>query len=153
MVVRTGMPYSPKTSQNSVGKEWYSKFSMPSFARRFSRLSVVEPLLHIPDTSPFISARNTGTPISLNDSAITFKVTVLPVPVAPAMRPWRFAIFGKRYTYSVPLPIKILLSIYIFYHLFLTIKSLIILYPTTVPLQCLCFYVRDLHQELFPTNL
>ena len=27
----------------------------------------------------------------VKDSAITFKVTVLPVPVAPAIKPWRLA--------------------------------------------------------------
>ena len=50
----------------------------------------------MPDRSPFTSAMNTGTPISENDSAITFIVMVLPVPVAPAMSPWRFAICGSR---------------------------------------------------------
>ena len=39
-------------------------------------------------------ARKTGTPQSLKDSASTFKVIVLPVPVAPAIIPWRFAIWG-----------------------------------------------------------
>ena len=48
-----------------------------------------------PARSPFTSERKTGTPISLKDSASTFKLTVFPVPVAPAIRPWRFAIFGR----------------------------------------------------------
>ena len=43
-----------------------------------------------------MSARNTGTPMSLKDSASTFNVTVFPVPVAPAMRPWRLAMPGSR---------------------------------------------------------
>ena len=46
--------------------------------------------------SPFTSAMKTGTPMSLNDSAITFRVTVLPVPVAPATSPCRLAIPGSR---------------------------------------------------------
>ncbi len=36
----------------------------------------------------------TGTPMALNCSASTLSVTVFPVPVAPAIRPWRLAIFG-----------------------------------------------------------
>jgi hypothetical protein len=39
-----------------------------------------------------MSAANTGTPIEENASASTWSVTVLPVPVAPATRPWRLAI-------------------------------------------------------------
>ena len=39
-----------------------------------------------------MSAMKQGTPAWLKDSAITWRVTVLPVPVAPAMSPWRFAI-------------------------------------------------------------
>ncbi len=45
---------------------------------------------------PLTSAANTGTPMRLKASAITCSVTVLPVPVAPATRPWRFAICGSR---------------------------------------------------------
>ena len=50
----------------------------------------------MPERSPFTSAANTGTPIRLKASAITCRVTVLPVPVAPAIRPWRFDIPGSR---------------------------------------------------------
>jgi hypothetical protein len=39
---------------------------------------------------------NTGTPMALKPSARRWSVTVLPVPVAPAMRPWRLAILGGR---------------------------------------------------------
>ena len=37
-----------------------------------------------------MSATNTGTPAADSCSAITCSVFVLPVPVAPATRPWRF---------------------------------------------------------------
>jgi hypothetical protein len=37
----------------------------------------------------------TGTPRALKFSAIICNVTVLPVPVAPAINPCRFAIFGS----------------------------------------------------------
>lgn len=41
----------------------------------------------------FTSHRNTGTPASEKDSAITFIVTVFPVPLALAISPWRLHIF------------------------------------------------------------
>ena len=40
-----------------------------------------------------VNARNE---IALNASAITCRVTVFPVPVAPATSPWRFDIPGRR---------------------------------------------------------
>ena len=49
----------------------------------------------IPARSPFTSAMNTGTPIPERRSAITCRVTVLPVPVAPVMSPWRLASAGR----------------------------------------------------------
>ena len=54
------------------------------------------PGFDMPVRSPLMSARKTGTPISEKDSAMTFMVTVLPVPVAPAIRPWRLAMLGSR---------------------------------------------------------
>ena len=42
-----------------------------------------------PDTSPFTSATKTGTPCAESCSAMSCRVFVLPVPVAPAMSPWR----------------------------------------------------------------
>src|SRR5207247_2926103 len=50
--------------------------------------------------SPLTSAINTGTPRALKFSASVCNVTVLPVPVAPAIKPWRFAIFGSKKTGS-----------------------------------------------------
>ncbi len=37
-----------------------------------------------------MSAANTGTPLAASCSASPCSVRVLPVPVAPATRPWRF---------------------------------------------------------------
>ena len=48
-----------------------------------------------PERPPFMSAMKQGTPAWLNVSVITCRVTVLPVPVAPAINPWRFAIFPQ----------------------------------------------------------
>jgi hypothetical protein len=50
---------------------------------------------------------NTGTPMALNPSARRWSVTVLPVPVAPAMSPWRLAIFGSRCSFCFALAIRI----------------------------------------------
>ncbi len=58
---------------------------------RFCMSSVSSPAWAMPVTSPLTSAMNTGTPAWEKPSAMTLRVTVLPVPEAPAMRPWRFA--------------------------------------------------------------
>ena len=67
----------------------------PKRLMRSCMFSLSSPGQSIPATSPFTSAIKTGTPASLKDSAMTFRVTVLPVPVAPAMRPCLLAIFGS----------------------------------------------------------
>ena len=45
-----------------------------------------------------MSATKTGVPAAATCSAITCRVLVLPVPVAPAMRPWRLSIASERFT-------------------------------------------------------
>ena len=54
-----------------------------------------------PARSPFTSAMKTGTPILLKPSAMRCNVTVFPVPVAPAISPWRFAYCGSRWRDSL----------------------------------------------------
>jgi hypothetical protein len=61
------------------------------------------PGMEIPERSPFTSARKTGTPVRDRPSARTCSDTVLPVPVAPAIKPWRLAICGSRKTSCSPL--------------------------------------------------
>src|SRR5205823_14463065 len=56
-------------------------FAPPAFAR--------------PERSPFTSAMNTGTPIEEKRCARVCSVTLLPVPVAPVMSPWRLASAGR----------------------------------------------------------
>src|SRR5262249_50787369 len=68
--------------------------------RSFS-FGVSDPAAATPERSPLTSARNTGTPIREKLSASTWSVTVLPVPVAPVMRPWRLASPGRN-TMSLP---------------------------------------------------
>ena len=60
-------------------------------AVRAVTFSLGSPGAAMPDTSPLMSARKTGTPAALSCSAITCRVLVLPVPVAPATRPCRFS--------------------------------------------------------------
>jgi hypothetical protein len=45
-----------------------------------------------PERSPLTSAVKTATPASESCSAIACRVIILPVPVAPAISPWRFII-------------------------------------------------------------
>ena len=86
----------PKTSQNATGQPPKVKPSSCNCWMRSLIFGLSPPAWLRPDRSPFTSAMNTGTPIALNCSASTCSVTVLPVPVAPAMRPWRLAICGSR---------------------------------------------------------
>src|SRR5262249_11739826 len=62
----------------------------------------------MPERSPLTSAMNTGTPMRENPSASTCRVTVLPVPVAPATRPWRLASPGSKASVSVPALAKVI---------------------------------------------
>ena len=57
----------------------------------------------MPDKSPLISARNTGTPFLEKDSANFCKETVFPVPVAPVIHPWRLDMLVKRISSLYPL--------------------------------------------------
>ena len=96
IVVRTGWPCSPKTSQNVTG--FPEKAKSPSFRRsmRSAILGVAVPGWLMPERSPLTSAMKTGTPMRLKFSARTWRDTVFPVPVAPAIMPWRLAIRGRR---------------------------------------------------------
>ena len=86
-MVRIGCPCSPNKSQKIVGDAAKGTLSTPKLLMRSSNLGLVEPALAILETSPLASARNTGTPIREKLSASTLRVMVLPVPVAPAIKP------------------------------------------------------------------
>ena len=95
MVARTGWPCSPKTSHSVAGQAMGEGRSMP---RSLSMPAILPPMLPgwlMPVRSPLTSDRNTGTPICENDSASFCRVTVLPVPVAPVISPWRLARPGR----------------------------------------------------------
>jgi hypothetical protein len=56
---------------------------------RWATRSLDSPGVARPERSPFTSATKTGTPRVESCSARSWSVLVLPVPVAPAMSPWR----------------------------------------------------------------
>jgi hypothetical protein len=65
-------------------------------------LGLMLPACVMPVRSPFTSAMNTGTPILLKFSARVCSVMVLPVPVAPVIRPWRLASAGRSSQLTLP---------------------------------------------------
>ena len=104
IVARTGNPRRPSTSQNTVGFALHDGSPSPVDFRRSRNFGVADPAADRPERSPLTSARNTGTPSREKLSASTCNVTVLPVPVAPVTRPWRFASAGRNWS-SVPLEV------------------------------------------------
>ena len=86
-VARTGCPASPNESQNTTGHAPHCGALTFSCASRSCILGEIAPAAASPARSPFTSAMKTGTPIDEKRSAITCSVTVLPVPVAPVIRP------------------------------------------------------------------
>src|SRR5690606_31288490 len=91
------------SSQSPTGDGAGAQSGIPISSTRACSFGDVVPADASPATSPFTSAMNTGTPRREKPSARVIRVTVLPVPVAPATRPWRFAYAGSRRT-AVPLP-------------------------------------------------
>ena len=59
-------------------------------AQRSSIFGFGSPATAMPLRSPLMSARKTGTPWADSCSAMSWRVLVLPVPVAPATSPCRF---------------------------------------------------------------
>ena len=101
-VARTGWPCAPNTSQSVVGQAKGSVSGRPRSARMAFTLGGSAPRWLMPVRSPFTSAMNTGTPMRLKLSASVCSVIVLPVPVAPVMRPWRLARAGSRWHSTSP---------------------------------------------------
>jgi hypothetical protein len=83
----------PEGDRVGVGLE---AFEAEILEPRFQLFGVTTPAAPMPERSPLTSAMNTGTPAKDRRSAIDCRVTVLPVPVAPVIRPWRLAICGSR---------------------------------------------------------
>ena len=59
---------------------------------------VASPGAASPVRSPLMSATKTGTPAFESWPASSWSVLVLPVPVAPAMRPWRLSMDSATWT-------------------------------------------------------
>src|SRR6185369_719553 len=91
IVARSWAPLLPVRLRYSTGRAAPCHAQPVSVARCVMR-SFASPAAPIPERSPFKSARNTGTPAAENCSAISCRDFVLPVPVAPAISPCRFAI-------------------------------------------------------------
>ena len=112
-VARIGWPFSPYKSQKRTGNFLHSNPSRPNLSTRFW-IALMSPSTAVPARSPLTSARKTGTPASEKLSAITFRVTVLPEPLAPVISPWRLAIFKRMLSsLSSLFPTKILSLVYI----------------------------------------
>ena len=96
-VARSCAPRVAARLRNSTGNGVGFHAHPVSFARCCT-LSSATPATPRPERSPFMSARNTGTPAADSCSARSWRVLVLPVPVAPAMRPWRFIMASGMHT-------------------------------------------------------
>jgi len=94
-VARTGWPAAPNTSHSVAGQVRGSGVGRPRSFSTAASFGLMTPGWVMPVRSPFTSAMNTGTPILLKFSARVCSVMVLPVPVAPVMRPWRLASAGS----------------------------------------------------------
>ena len=103
-VARILVPLSSEIVSNSTGIASGSK-SRPMAFIRSSILGCPGLGLASPERSPFTSINRTGTPCLLNCSAITCKVFVFPVPVAPEIKPWRLKVDNGAFT-SVPVKVS-----------------------------------------------
>ncbi len=81
----------PPSDRNSTGNP-VGVNVIPSSVARFAAAVPASPGSATPDRSPLTSDTNTGTPAAESCSAMPCSVFVLPVPVAPAIRPWRLTI-------------------------------------------------------------
>ena len=97
---RMALPFRPKTSHRVAGQAADVGASRPRSFSTAASLPLIVPACVMPVRSPFTSAMKTGTPIRLKFSARVCSVIVLPVPVAPVIRPWRLASAGSS-THSV----------------------------------------------------
>ena len=88
MVARTGIPIpSVPNDKNSTGIPAGVHESSPVSTARDFIFSLGSPAFDRPERSPLTSAITTGTPAADSCSAMPCNVLVLPVPVAPAIRP------------------------------------------------------------------
>src|SRR5262249_13972237 len=74
--------------RRGTGGGWWGK---PRLLARATKASLASPASDTPERSPLTSAAKTEMPARERPSASTCNVTVLPVPVAPVISPWRLA--------------------------------------------------------------
>ena len=87
MLARTWAPVLPESERISMG--WPAALNATwSDWHRLTTLGLAgSPGAPTPDRSPLTSTANTGTPAAESWPASSWRVLVLPVPVAPAIRP------------------------------------------------------------------
>ena len=97
-VARTWAPSFPVSDRNSTG--WPDAWKgAPNDSMRSMTLGLVaSPGAARPVRSPLMSATKTGTPAFDSWPASSWSVLVLPVPVAPAISPWRFSMLSATWT-------------------------------------------------------
>ena len=88
-LARTWAPTLPDSDRISSG--WPAALKATwSDSQRLTTLGLAgSPGAPTPERSPFTSTANTGTPAAESWPARSWRVFVLPVPVAPAISPWR----------------------------------------------------------------
>ena len=89
MLARTWAPLLPDSDRISTGCPAAWNVHASDVQRSMVRWSVASPGAPTPDRSPLTSTANTGTPSAESWPANSWSVLVLPVPVAPAISPWR----------------------------------------------------------------
>ena len=88
-LARTCAPIFPDSDRISTGAAFGSKVHLSDSQRPTTFLFVGSPGAPTPERSPFTSTAKTGTPSAASWPAMSWSVFVLPVPVAPAISPWR----------------------------------------------------------------
>ena len=95
IVARTGWPCLPNTSQNTTGQAAKRASSLSGLMRSATR-AFAPPALAMPGKVAFhVGHEHRHADRRETPAPATCSVTVLPVPVAPVIRPWRLASAGS----------------------------------------------------------
>ncbi len=94
-VARTGWPFSPKISHTTAGLAWGCQSVTPIFSSRACSFSELWPARQSRSDRLYIGHKHRYADFGKGLRQFC-RVTVLPVPVAPVIRPWRLAIPGSK---------------------------------------------------------
>ncbi len=97
-LARTWAPSCPDSDRNSTGWPAGANVQSSDATRSMTSGFAGSPGAAIPVRSPLMSEMNTGTPAFDSSPARSWRVLVLPVPVAPAISPWRLSIESATWT-------------------------------------------------------